>query len=292
MRSGFGLGRLCSISVVLLAVVFCRTLHAQTAVKVATLTELREAVQKSDQTIVMKPGRHTLTDLPDGSRDFPCSGSNNTIDLSGVYVTVPVGTTRRSYITISGHNNVFRGGTFEDTYQSGVNEVTDFSAYNQNRSTLAKGLRGSAVLRITGNDNTVVGTTLTIRGSFPYGYGSIYGIGRDNVFGLNKRCGILINGQRNTIDGCELQQRAFGHGIYMQSPADKTVIKNCLVEGRMRPSKDLYQETDLRTYPLDLITKPGASPSLRTSCILFLRMGSGSTREAGALPWKTVPSKK
>jgi hypothetical protein len=260
MRSRFGLGRLCSISVVLLAVVFCRTLHAQTAVKVATLTELREAVQKSDQTIVMKPGRHTLTDLPDGSRDFPCSGSNNTIDLSGVYVTVPVGTTRRSYITISGHNNVFRGGTFEDTYQSGVNEVTDFSAYNQNRSTLAKGLRGSAVLRITGNDNTVVGTTLTIRGSFPYGYGSIYGIGRDNVFGLDKRCGILINGQRNTIDGCELQQRAFGHGIYMQSPADKTVIKNCLVEGRMRPSKDLYQETDPKDLPLRSNYKAGRKP--------------------------------
>jgi hypothetical protein len=260
MRSRFGLGRLCSISVVLLAVVFCRTLHAQTAVKVATLTELREAVQKSDQTIVMKPGRHTLTDLPDGSRDFPCSGSNNTIDLSGVYVTVPVGTTRRSYITISGHNNVFRGGTFEDTYQSGVNEVTDFSAYNQNRSTLAKGLRGSAVLRITGNDNTVVGTTLTIRGSFPYGYGSIYGMGRDNVFGLDKRCGILINGQRNTIDGCELQQRAFGHGIYMQSPADKTVIKNCLVEGRMRPSKDLYQETDPKDLPLRSNYKAGRKP--------------------------------
>ena len=151
--------------------------------------------KKSDQTIVMKSGRYTLTDLPDGSRDFPCSGSNNTIDLSDVHVTVPVGTTRRSYITISGNNNVFRGGTFEDTYQNGLREVTDFSAYNQNRSTLAKGLSGSAVLSITGDNNRVADTKLTIRGSFPYGYGSMYGIGGDNVYGLDKRCGILVKGE-------------------------------------------------------------------------------------------------
>ena len=64
----------------------------------------------SNETIVIRPGRYTLTDLPDGSRDLPCSGSNNTIDLSDVHVTVPVGTTRRSYIIISGNNNIFRGG--------------------------------------------------------------------------------------------------------------------------------------------------------------------------------------
>jgi hypothetical protein len=68
LRSRFGLGKLWSISVVLLAVVFCPTLHAQTSVKASTLAELRDAVQKSDQTIVMKPGRYTLTALPDGFR--------------------------------------------------------------------------------------------------------------------------------------------------------------------------------------------------------------------------------
>jgi len=249
VRSRFVLGQFWSASVVLLAVISCRTLHAQTTVKVSTLSELRVAVQRNGQAIVMKSGRYALTDLPDDSRDIPVSGSNNTIDLSGVYVTVPVGSTRGSYISISGDNNVFRGGTFEDTYASGLVEVTDFSAYNKNRSTLAKGLSGSAVLRISGDNNTVADTTLTIRGSFPYGYGSMYGIGADNVYGLDKRCGILVKGKRNAVDGCELQQRAFGHGIYMQSPADETVIKNCLVEGAMRPSKDLYMETDPADLP-------------------------------------------
>ena len=70
------------------------------------------------------------------------------------------------------------------------------------------------------------------------------------MYGLDKRCGMVIKGKSNTIDGCEIQQRAFGHGIYMQSPADKTVVKNCLVEGRMRPSKDLYLETDPKDLPV------------------------------------------
>ena len=254
-RSRSGLDKLWSLSVVLLTVVFCQTLNAQTTIEVSTLSELRAAVQTSDQTIVMRPGRYTLTDLPDGSRNIPCSGSNNTIDLSDVYVTVPVGTTRRSYITISGNNNIFRGGTFEDTYPSGLEEVTDFSAYNQNRSTLAKGLGGSAVLSVSGHNNTVADIKLTIRGSFPYGYGSIYGIGADNVYGLDKRCGILVKGKRNTVDGCELQQRAFGHGIYLQSPADETVIRNCLVEGAMRRARICTAKLILGICRRDRITR-------------------------------------
>lgn len=235
--------------IVLLAGLSCLTFTAKAAVNVSTLSELRQAVQKSDQTIVMKPGRYKLTDLADGSRSIPCSGSNNTIDLSGVYVNARVGATRRSYITISGNNNTFKGGTFEDTYQSSLKKITDFSSYNQKRSTLARGLRGGAVMSIAGDNNRVLGTKLTVRGSFPYGYGSIYGIGSDNVFGLDKRCGILIKGKSNTIDGCEIQQRAFGHGIYMQRPANKTVIKNTLVEGAMRQSKDLYLETNPKDLP-------------------------------------------
>jgi hypothetical protein len=153
----------------LLAALSCPTLLAQTTVNVSTLAELREAVQKSNQTIVMKSGRYSLADLPGRSRNILCSGSNNTIRLSGVYVSAPVGCTSRSYITISGDNNTFKGGEFEDLYSNGLEEVTDFSAYNKDRATLAKGLRGAPVMTVYGNDNTVLGTKMTVRGSFPYG---------------------------------------------------------------------------------------------------------------------------
>ncbi|WP_372757732.1 right-handed parallel beta-helix repeat-containing protein [Mariniflexile sp.] len=235
-------------------------LCAQTTIQVSSLAALCEAVQNSNQHIVMKPGKYDLTELPKDKRKIICSGSKNTIDLTGVYVNAPVGSTKQTYIVISGNQNTFKGGTFEDTYTSGLVEVTDFSAYNQERSTLASGLKGQAVLDVTGDDNLVLNIKLTVRGSFPYGYGSIYGIGRDNVFGLDKRCGILLKGKRNTIDSCEVQQRAFGHGIYMQEPADESVIKNTLVEGRMRPSADLYLETDPKDLPVRSDYKSNGKP--------------------------------
>ena len=144
---------------------------------------------------------------------------------------------------------MFEGGTFEDVYANGLDQITDFGAYNKDRRNLARGLGGDAVFGIHGQNNKVVNTKLTVRGSYPYGYGSIYGIGAENGFGLNKRCGLVVRGKSNIVDGVEVQQRAFGHGIFIQKPSDNTVVKNCLVEGRMRPSKDLYLETDPDNLP-------------------------------------------
>ena len=242
--------KLSSLVVVVLTIISCQTLHAQTKVSVSSLRELREVIQGDNQTIVMKPGRYVMTELPEKSRNLPILGSNNTIDLSDVYVAVPVGSTDGEYISILGDDNVFVGGTFEDLYKSGLDKVVNFSAYNKDRRELARGLRGNAVFGVKGNNNKITNTKLTVRGSFPYGYGSIYGIGAENGFGLNKRCGLVIKGKRNIVDGCEVQQRAFGHGIYIQEPADETVIKNCLVEGVMRPSKDLYLEVDPEDLPV------------------------------------------
>ena len=250
VRSFAAFSKVNLIAIVVLTLVPSQALDAQTKVNISSLQELRDAIQRSNQTIVMKPGRYALTELPEKSRNLLVSGSNNTIDLSGVYVSVPVGSTRAEHISMSGSDNLFQGGTFEDLYESGLDQITDFSAYNKDRRNLANGLRGNAVFGITGDNNTVTNTKLIVRGSFPYGYGSIYGIGAENAFGLNKRCGLVVKGKRNIVDGCEIQQRAFGHGIYIQSPAEETVVKNCLVEGRMRPSKDLYQETDPDDLPV------------------------------------------
>ena len=213
------------------------------------MSELSSAVKLSGQNIVMTPGDYNWEDLPGSPRVITFSGSNNTITLTGVYVNVPVGCVSESYLTLSGDNNTIINGEFEDTYRNGMTEVTDFSAYNQDRDNLAHGLGGDPVLRVEGTGNLVQGLKLTVRGSFPYGYGSIYGIGAGNTFGLNKRCGILINGISNTLDSVEVQQRAMGHAIFMQGDADKTVIKNCLVEGRVRETKEMYTETNAYDLP-------------------------------------------
>lgn len=209
---------------------------------VSSLQALRTAIQFNDQTITLKAGSYIITDLPEGERILEFLGSNNTIDLTDVYIEIPVGSTeRQSYITVTGSGNTIIGGTFEDTYANDLDEVADFVSYN-NDSSLSYGLKGEAVMTVSGNNNTVDGMKLTIRGSFPYGYGSIFGIGSNNIFGLNKRCGIAIKGDSNSVVNAEIQQRSFCHGIYMQSPADNTLISNVLVEGRLRSTNDMLEE--------------------------------------------------
>lgn len=221
---------------------------AKAQVNVNSLEGLRTAVQGSDQEIIMQAGNYNLEDLNVRIREITCSGSNNTINLTGVYVAVPVGSISETYFVISGNNNTVIGGEFEDVYRSGITEIIDFSAYNQDRNNLANGL-GDANVEVSGTDNLIDGLKLTVRGSFPYGYGSMYGINGTNIFGLDKHSGLVINGPRNTLDNVELQQRAFGHGIFMQGDADETVIKNTLVEGRVRPTGDLYQENKAYDLP-------------------------------------------
>jgi hypothetical protein len=209
-------------------------------ISVGSLAALRTAVQQSYQTITMAPGNYTIETLSSDYRYFPCSGSNNTIILSDVYIEFPVDATTMEHFLISGDNNTLVGGVFENTYYNGMTNVTDFVAYNEDRSNLANGARPH--IAIKGSGNTVYGTKMTVRGSFPYGYGSLFGIGGLNTYGLDKRAGIEINGANTTIDSCELQMRVFGHGIYVGSPSANTVVKNTLVEGVVRPSNDILAE--------------------------------------------------
>ncbi|WP_165730775.1 carbohydrate-binding protein [Polaribacter sp. 20A6] len=235
-----------------LSIVFLLTIsqniNAQT-VKVNSLSGLLTAIQLSNQEIIMESGNYNLEDLPSNSRIIGFSGSNNTIDLTGVHIDVPVGIIRESYILVQGSNNTIKGGEIEDVYRNGLTEITDFVAYHQDASNLAYGLKGAAVMTVSGEENLIDGLKLTPRGSHLYGYGSMYGINQYNTFGMNKRCGLLINGAKNTLNNVEVQMRSFGHGIYMQGDADETVIKNCLVEGRVRAYAELYNETDPNSFP-------------------------------------------
>lgn len=236
------------LSVTFILAALSITVALGTNIRVNSLNQLNDAISESGNTITLAPGEYDLSDLK-GAKKLNFSGSNNKISLRKTYIKATVGVTDESYIEILGNDNLIVGGEFEDVYESGLTKITDFSKYNKDQRKHAYGLRGAAVMKVSGTNNTVKDTKLTVRGSWPYGYGSYYGIGAHNTFGLNKRCGILIKNINNTIDGAEVQMRAFGHGIYMQDKADKTVIKNCLVEGTIRKCSDLYEETDPADLP-------------------------------------------
>lgn len=218
------------------------TTDAKSVVKVSSIAELQSALEKSDQKIIMQAGNYEL-----GSQSFSLSGNNNVVDLTDAYFSCDVSQAGDSRMTITGHGNTIRNGEFEDVYYNGMKEVTDFTAYNRDRKRLANG--GGVNIRIRGDSNHIVGLKVTVRGSFPYGYGAMFGIGRNHSFKLSKHGGILVTGKNTVLDGVEVYQKAFCHAIFIQSPADNTLIKNSLVEGAVRATNDMYAETDPNSLP-------------------------------------------
>ncbi len=219
-------------------------------VSVSSVNGLRDAMTKSHQHIVMEPGTYVVTDLLDSRTVFHLSGSHNLFDLSGVILQIPLSTLRkmtssgahgRAAYRITGNKITLKGGTFENTYDDGMTTVTDFGRYNQNSEYHPAG--GMNEISVSGDDVQLIACELTVRGSFPYGYGNIYGIGRGNVVGLKKHGGIHSTGDRLVVDRCHVKMESFCHAIFF-SGGDDITVRNTTVEGGVRPSNDLYQETN------------------------------------------------
>ena len=212
---------------------------------ISSLSELQDAVQRNNQNIVMRPGRYSAAELRNDNRGFRVSGRNNNIDLTDVRIEFPVALgASQAHFIFSGTGNTLKGGTIENTYANGMTEVTDFVSYNLDRDNLAKG--GKPHMEIQANDTTILDTKMIVRGSFPYGYGSYFGIGGRNSFGLSKRGAIQINSSNTVLDGVDIKMEAFGHAIYIGPGAgevtDNTIIRNTRVEGVTRLTNDMLGE--------------------------------------------------
>ncbi|MFT5127821.1 MAG: hypothetical protein ACI8W8_001428 [Rhodothermales bacterium] len=206
-------------------------------VRVASLDALRDAVANSNQQIILEPGDYEVR----SRRGFYLTGSNNDIDLSSTHIKVPMEiVSGRSLFRLRGDRITLRGGILEDAYPDGKTEVADFGAYNRGRR-----YGGMNEIVVSGDDNRIIGMKMIVRGSYPYGYGNMFGIGEGSVLELSKHCGIQITGDRAIIDGCDIKMEAFGHAIYVQG-GDRTTIRNTVVEGTLRPSNDCYRETHSR----------------------------------------------
>ena len=214
-----------------------------------------EAMTKSHQKVVMKPGVYEVTDQMDRSWGFRMSGSHNEFDLTGVTIRTPISVLRSmssrgrgdpvNYL-IEGDHVILKGGTFENTYSDGRTEVTDSGSYNQDPKNAPA--RAMTEMKVTGDDVSLINCRMIVRGSSPYGYGNMYGIGGGAVVGLRKHSGILMTGDRNTIDGCQVKMEAFGHAIFVQG-GEQVTVKNTEVEGTVRRSNELYEEKNNGDLP-------------------------------------------
>lgn len=101
-----------------------------------------------------------------------------------------------------------------------------------------------AALAVRGDGNTLRGVTLHVRGSFPYGYGDLFGKGGPDIISHNKKSGLLVTGNGTAVLGCQLFMRSFGHGYFVQKDAADVRFEDCSVEGVMRPTSEMLAETN------------------------------------------------
>ena len=233
-------------------------------VTVKSIKELREAVAKDHQRIVMKPGTYEITNFINGRTGFEISGSHLDLDLTGVTINTPISLLSnprkgqiedrrrrrrgRSYnvVLVSGDHVTIKGGTFDNPHPLHDGSPIDFGSYNQDPSNFPA--HAMTEIRLSGDDIRMTDCKVTVRGSSPYGYGNIYGIGGGSVVSLNKHSGILMTGDRITLERCFVKMESFGHAIFVQGGDDITV-RHCEVQGEVRPSNDLYKEINKGDLP-------------------------------------------
>ena len=100
---------------------------------------------------------------------------------------------------------------------------------------------------LDGTHNTIEGFTITARGSYPYGYGDVFGKGGNSVINHRKHSVLLIRGENNTLKNTKIYSRTYGHVVFIQGGKD-VLIEDCYVEGdAMRTTDDILAEVGTGT---------------------------------------------
>jgi len=220
------------ISLIVVLVFFAQYVQAQT-ITVNSLEELLPYLKQDNVDVKLAPGTYTINafDITNGTFSNPLllfEGSNNTYDFTDVKIEISTlvftkfGSVDVNEIQILGNNNVLKNLSIED--------IGDTAPTKRAQSIV-----------MDGRDNRIEGFNLTIRGSYPYGYGDAFGKGGGSVISHRKHSGVLIRGLRNHLKDCHIVSRSYGHIVFMQAASYPT-IEGCYIEGEMRTTDDMLAE--------------------------------------------------
>jgi len=223
----------------LLLVSLCSTAWSQNVV--SSFTELIPYLDDDDVDVVMTPGTYRITPDDVTSGLFPSNpvdpynatllsftGSNSTFDFTGVTIEVDTrvfqsfGNIDVKEIAVWGDDLVLKNLT-----------LTDIGNTRPRRTALGVLLDGSR--------NRIEGFNMTVRGSYPYGYGDIFGKGSGYVIKHFKHSAILVRGDDNHLLNCNIFHRAYGHGIFCQGSL-RARIEGCYLEGEVRTTDEVLAE--------------------------------------------------
>lgn len=223
------------------------------AIEVSNLAALAETAALNGQDIRVKPGVYKMSDyltapVMDGIRAevagktgrppvamLVLRGSNNRIDATGAVIEIDTSLYRkqppgyRRSIIVRGSGNTLVGLTVRNT---GPNEGS-----------------GGNTLSLEGERTTLEDTTVHVFGSYPYGYGDLFGKGGPNLLTLQKQSGIQVLGSGSVLRRCRVYSRALGHCFYIQQGGEIR-LEDCYAEGQMRPTNEMLAETSGPAFDL------------------------------------------
>ncbi len=262
-------------SLICIIMLFTTSLSVFSAITVKSLAELLPHLDDDGIEVIMKPGTYTITaaDIKKGLYGSSLfedktkvlllfKGSNSTYDFTGVTLNIEtavfkaLGKNRVNEITITGNNNVLKNLTMVD-----VGSVHDGPTV------------GALGVCMDGKDNRVEGFHMTVKGSFPYGYGDAFGKGGKNTIRHQKHSAFLIRGLRNHAKNCTIIHRSYGHAMFMQA-ASYPIIEGCHIEGEVRKTDDMLAETSGPAFDIDFKTIWG----YRLPAGYMLSLGEGGIR--------------
>lgn len=224
-------------------------------VEVSSLAELARVAAQNGQQIRLKPGVYRMADyltepvlaeiragvdhtqkrppvpmfvFRGNDNRFDCRDAVIEIDTS-LYKLVPQGGYTRCLI-IAGSGNTILGLSIRNSGPPNHGS-------------------GGNILSVAGERNTLEDVTLHVCGSFPYGYGDLFGKGGPNLLPLQKQSGIQILGTSTTLRRCRVLSRAFGHCYYIQA-GDNIRLEDCYAEGVMRATDDMLRDTSGPAFEL------------------------------------------
>lgn len=223
-----------------MAILASITLHAE-EIKIATIEELAEYATQSGNKITMKAGVYPLTDylsmdsirVRHDRQQFQYitfTGSNNVFDLTGVEIVVD--TELRTALRPPIHSDEFMVTGSDNTIKGlTIRCVGDGTS------------PGGTVLQVAGTGNVLEDITLHVKGSYPYGYGDLFGKGGPTVIRHKKHSGLLITGSNTKVYRSKIYNRSFGHCFFVQKKAENVYFEDCYAEGEVRTTDDILAET-------------------------------------------------
>lgn len=217
-------------------------------IRVNSLEELLPYLDDDSVDVVVAPGTYTISaiDIAQktfGTPRFEFRGNYSTYDFTGV--------------TINFAADIY-------TYGFSMNHLQTFGNYNVIKNLTMVDLcdvngqkvEGGTNIIMDGRDNRIEGCHITVRGSYPYGYGDAFGKGGSYTIKHYKHCAFLVRGLRNHALNDTIIHRAYGHALFMQAASYPT-IEGCYIEGETRSTDDMLAETSGPAFDIDFMTDWG-----------------------------------